>query len=92
MGNDDVNMAPGQSFFRVYPNPTSGIFTLEVDHDRSSEKISVEIYNMKGEKILSSVLSGERKHEFSLSGLPMGLYLVKVNADVLHGSSRIVRQ
>jgi len=92
MGNDEVNMAAGLSFFRVYPNPTSGIFTLELDRDISSEKLSVEIYDMKGEKILSLALPGERKHEFSLSGQPKGLYFLRVSADGLHGSSRIVRQ
>jgi hypothetical protein len=76
----------GLQTFRVYPNPTSGTFTLEMTGDTGSKRTTVEIYTMKGEKIFSAVLTEERKHEFSLSGQPVGLYLIRVNSDGLFGS------
>jgi len=64
--------------FRVYPNPTSGKFTLELEDNLVSEKINVEVFGMTGGKIVSQELQWEKKHEFSLDGRPVGVYFVKV--------------
>ncbi len=66
------------SMFKVYPNPTTGMFTLEISGTDIPEKISVEIYGPRGEKILSQEVSGQKSREFSLSNTPAGLYFVRV--------------
>ena len=58
----------------------------------SSEKTSVSIYNMNGEKIVSLTLTDEMKHEFSLSGRPAGIYLISVNGVKYSGTTRIIKQ
>ena len=67
----------GQPALKIYPNPTNGNFRIELAEVKP-EKIRVEIYGMRGEKVLSDDLAGGRFHELSLSGSPAGLYLVKV--------------
>jgi len=79
------------NFFRIYPNPTTGTFTLTLNGYVPSEKINVEVFNMKGEVISSTEMVDEFKHEFSLAGKPAGLYLVKVISGGQTGSSRIVK-
>lgn len=61
---------------RMYPNPTSGIFVLELIHD--SDDSFVEIYRSSGERILLQKLSGSDLHEFNLSSHAKGLYIVRV--------------
>jgi PKD repeat protein len=78
-------------FFRVYPNPTTGIFTLTFNGYIPSEKINVGIFNMKGEQIISMEFSDEIQHEFSIAGRPAGLYLVRVQSRGQSRSSRIVK-
>jgi hypothetical protein len=89
-GKQDKPVNPN-NFFRVYPNPTTGTFTLALKGYVPSERTSVEIFNMKGEKVLSDEMTDQLKHDFSLSGLPAGLYFIKVSAGELNGSSRIVK-
>ena len=42
-----------QSFFNVYPNPTTGSFTLELSEVSETSVVKVEIYGIYGEKLLN---------------------------------------
>jgi len=90
-GNKMTTVVPERKFFRIYPNPTTGEFTVALNGYVPSERTSVEIYDMKGEKTLSNEIMNEMKHIFSLSGKPAGLYLIRVTSEGRQGSSRIVK-
>jgi hypothetical protein len=77
-GENDPTVSIQTQRFVVYPNPTTGNFTLEQKGDHSREDVKVEIYGMRGERVLTGEMPGERKHEFSISGFAPGLYFVKV--------------
>jgi hypothetical protein len=70
-----------QTYFSIYPNPTTGNFTLVQKGDNQYGNVKVEVYGMRGDKVLSTQMIGEKKHEFVTSTLPTGLYFVKVVAD-----------
>ncbi|MFZ4521638.1 MAG: T9SS type A sorting domain-containing protein [Bacteroidales bacterium] len=80
----------GDAFFKVYPNPTSGNFTLElIGQDRTG--CMVEIYGMRGEKLVSKQLPGGAKHELSLDEKPEGIYIIRVVSEGVAGTSRIIK-
>jgi hypothetical protein len=83
-----VSEKPG---FRVYPNPTNGKFRLELTGKPLAEPVHVEIYGMRGEKVLSEELSGETVHEFSLSDKPAGIYFIKVVAGENMFTSKLIK-
>ncbi len=58
---------------KLYPNPTSGVFTLETT--AGVGKTNIEVYNMIGETILIEQLTGY-KIVFNLEKYPAGLYVV----------------
>jgi len=87
----EMAVKPEKSFFRIYPNPTTGNFTLALDGYVPADKISFDVFNAKGERVISTELYNEMKHEFSLAGNPAGLYLVKVTSGWQSGSSRLVK-
>jgi len=65
----------------VYPNPSSGIFTLEIS---SSENLSIEIRNVIGQVIFSSEeknIDGNLKKQIDLSGQSSGIYFLEVKSD-----------
>jgi peptidoglycan/xylan/chitin deacetylase (PgdA/CDA1 family) len=64
--------------FKVYPNPTTGRFTLEMLEFDTSKPIQVMIYSMLGKSILQTELFGYRLYEFDLSSQSKGLYIVRV--------------
>jgi hypothetical protein len=76
---DGVPTAFG-GLFKVYPNPTTGKFTLELSVSHLSDIVRVEIFGIRGEKILSKEVPAEKYQEFSLTDAPVGLYFVRVYA------------
>lgn len=53
----------------LFPNPAKEVINIEID----SELKSVEIYNIQGQKVLSS-----NQKQINVSGLSNGLYMVRV--------------
>ncbi|MGB4206283.1 MAG: T9SS type A sorting domain-containing protein, partial [Bacteroidales bacterium] len=66
-------------FFRVYPNPTTGIFTLELNSVNASGSVNIEIFNMLGERILYTEQQTNSHYQFDLSGNKAGIYFIRVN-------------
>lgn len=63
--------------FTVFPNPTSGFFSVNTNLDR----FDYYLYNIIGEQILAGNVSPYAKTNFGIDmrGYPKGLYLLKVN-------------
>ena len=68
---------PDTKKLNIYPNPTSGIFTIEGTEAGSNIR-SVEIQSASGVKVLSEKLNNVRAHMFSISGLRPGIYFVNI--------------
>jgi hypothetical protein len=75
----DGALLQGERLFRVYPNPTPGRFTLELFEKPGSEKCRVEVFGLRGERILSEELPGDlTHHQISLEGQLPGMYFIRV--------------
>jgi hypothetical protein len=61
----------------VYPNPSTGIFNIEVN---SAEKTNIEVYDMLGKKIKSFELNNSRS-TLDLTGSPKGMYMLRIISD-----------
>jgi hypothetical protein len=79
-GEEKPPMVAGKTNLKVYPNPTSGNFRVELSGERQIEPVRIEIFGIRGDKVLSEEIFGEMAHEFSLSGYPAGIYFIKVVA------------
>jgi hypothetical protein len=75
------NSPTGNSSPALYPNPTKGSTSISYFLDAPS-RVTIEIYNPLGEKLRTLVDanqdSGNHEQEFDLSGLPSGLYLLRI--------------
>lgn len=80
-GGSESNAANGQASFSIFPNPTSGNFILVQESDKLSGKIMIEIFNLHGEKVISETMIGGKQHDFRFSGMPAGLYFLKIVAE-----------
>jgi hypothetical protein len=80
---------PGR--YKIYPNPTTGLFSLEVKGYVADEMIQVDIFNMQGDKVICRNLPGVQKIEFSLSGKPSGIYLIRVTTLRTSESFRLIK-
>lgn len=82
----------GMLTFRLYPNPTSGRFTVQQVGDQLADEVMVEVYTMLGERILTDQMTGVKKHEFVLPDLPAGIYVVKIQAGETMETVKLIRQ
>ncbi len=79
-------------FFTIYPNPTTGGFSLELRGIDQTDELRVEIYGMLGERVLSTDLSGKRKYDFSLAGVPNGAYFIRVVSGKFTRTGKVLKQ
>jgi hypothetical protein len=64
----------------IYPNPTSGRFTLDI-YSPSEERIKISLEDMN-QKIIyeekEATISGWYKKNYNFAGLSPGIYLLKI--------------
>jgi hypothetical protein len=85
-------------FFNVFPNPGTGLFTLEIlpengTHESplfgdSAQSILVEVYNMQGSRIISHSLNGVTLHTFDISQQLPGIFIIRL----IHGDQTFTQK
>ena len=70
LGVEEHTLAEG---FKVYPNPTSDVLTLDI-----VGKATYIISNVMGQILMSGSINGENQ-QINVSALPNGLYFIRVN-------------
>lgn len=83
---DNINIGAATSVdelaeinFNVYPNPTHGDFT--VSFPNAQENTVVEVLNLNGQVVASSVVNGVQIVEFDATELAAGVYTVRVQSE-----------
>jgi hypothetical protein len=84
---DDI-MRPS---FKIFPNPASVYFTIEVSGWFDDGAYSVEIFTTCGERVFTEELIRDRVHICSIPDLPAGCYIVKVVAGKFVDSIKLIR-
>jgi uncharacterized repeat protein (TIGR03803 family) len=68
--------------FKVYPNPSTGIFTVEINAE-VDEKISLEVYTFSGQLCIrgqAQLNAGENQLQVPLHNFMNGFYLLKIHS------------
>ena len=92
IGTEEVSpQYPETSFFKVFPNPTSGKFNIEMK-DIGSSDILIQIFGIMGEMVFHESGAGFIKKEISLENRPCGIYVILVKKDNKTGIQKIIRQ
>ena len=80
------------AFFKVYPNPTTGKFVLELLEEHLPSKIFVQIYSMTGTMILKEEKTGNRKYEILIHDKQPGIYVISVTNGERSGTAKIIKE
>lgn len=70
----------------IYPNPSSGIFTIEMSND---SKASIEVYDALGKKVKSFEQTGF-KSALDLNNYPKGMYMINIISEGKQISKKII--
>lgn len=79
------------SLFSVYPNPTSGNLTLEMNDNTEFSSIRFEIFNAQGNLILTASEPVAQQYNLSIANQPPGVYLIRVLRDKELGIKKIIK-
>lgn len=74
----------------VFPNPNNGMFTIELESDRS-EIFDLELFTSNGESVVKKSIkhsSGTQQIPFGKTSLANGVYYLQIN----HGANYLSRQ
>ena len=78
-------------FIKVYPNPTTDIVIVELTGTDATAGANVTVYSMQGSLLLKKTLNGESKLQFSLSGRPVGVYMVHVQSGERSEIAKVIK-
>ena len=75
----------------IYPNPTNGIFTIEMN-DVEKDIYTIKITNVLGQKVFatSSLVIGIYKENIDLSAFQKGVYLIEIKNSTATITERII--
>jgi hypothetical protein len=78
----------------VYPNPSNGVFTVEVKSEELRTKSVAEVYNMLGEKVASLPSQGGFNTQIDLSKEASGIYFYRIVSETgnLLGEGKLIKE
>ena len=79
-------------FFKLYPNPTDGMFTLELTTAELEQGITVEVHFILGGRLFIKELPPQRLHTLSLEGQQPGMYIIRVMKGDKVGFERLIKR
>ena len=65
---------------RIFPNPTKGLFVLEVDKAKYPA-MEVQLTDLNGHSVMSRNCSGEDRYIFDVNNLKQGTYSIRIKTD-----------
>lgn len=83
---DAEDQAAGSAFMKIYPNPSNGVFMVELP-SYSGKQVAVEIFDLTGKQIYSGTNRSAYPLQVSMPEHSPGIYLVRLvdGAQVLNG-------
>ena len=83
-GNNDGSSSTydlTDGLFKIYPNPTSDIFTISLEEDLIYKNSNLQLVNMLGQIMLSQNIGNSPKVQVDVSHLTAGMYFAVLNFD-----------
>jgi uncharacterized membrane protein len=81
----DTNSIISEFDFKLYPNPSNGIFSIEMENVK---KYSIEIYSTLGKVVYSK--NDNSESTLNINHLQTGIYLIKITMDSNTKTKRII--
>ena len=85
-----INERELQNNISVYPNPSNGVFTLNVNAPFQDLEMNFTILNQLGEIIYDNISSSSYQQQFDISEYPAGAYTLKIASDKDFATKKII--
>jgi len=79
------------SYISIYPNPTSGKIQLVSNGSKLSNNYNLMVFDMTGKNVYSDIIADHiESNQIDLSGLPKGIYFVRIFDGVITSNRKII--
>ncbi|MEO0471620.1 MAG: T9SS type A sorting domain-containing protein [Bacteroidota bacterium] len=75
--------------FRVFPNPSEGKFTVEVD-PKGNQQTEVSVVSLIGQRVFVQQLESPARIDIDLQNHPKGVYFVQIQSETETLTRRLV--
>jgi hypothetical protein len=86
-----VNETKINTALNVSPNPSNGMYYVNVLDVKNNFELSIEVYNSIGEMVLNTKMQSSKK-EIDLSHQPNGIYIVRIVGAEQSLNQRVIKQ
>ncbi len=73
---------------KIYPNPSNGIFNLELNDEYS--ECNIRIIDLAGRVLYEEGLNKINQHQLNLKGLKQGIYIINLSVDNKQYNERLI--
>lgn len=88
-----IKHQPTASALKLFPNPSNGVFQLELDKGTPASYIQLDVYDTHGTKVYAiRNLEQQSIHEIDLTSLSKGLYTIRIADGAVIYSNRLIIQ
>ncbi|MFK5970583.1 MAG: T9SS type A sorting domain-containing protein [Candidatus Marithrix sp.] len=84
-GNDEIYTFRS----KIYPNPATNNFTIELDKDNNT---IIQLFNISGYLVFEEQYHKIDKQNIDISSLQKGLYVIKVTSSLMQSTTKLVIQ
>ena len=84
-----INSNGLEDIARIYPNPSKGIFYLEVNHQITTG-LNIQVIDLGGKVIYSKNKITKDIEKIDLSGYPKGIYFIKFRSDKYSKTEKLI--
>ena len=77
--NEEVNQYAMEDYTVIAPNPSSGLVKIQTRKVTNEETLSVNVYDMKGQLMLS-LNDINTEQEINMQGYSKGIYIIKISS------------
>ena len=90
---DTESTTTESNLFKVYPNPSSGLFTIDLSNVNFSDA-TINVSDLQGRIIASKLVSSDNKltHNVDLSNVENGVYVMTINSESGTQSVRLIKE
>jgi hypothetical protein len=89
--SDAVNVLTDRSY-SVYPTTFDDYFIIDMIERANSEKITAELFNMEGELVYRTDLSGKISEIIKTPDFASGIYVLKISDDNYSASYKLIKK
>lgn len=84
--------ASREDYFRIAPNPTKGIFSINLTLGNETALVDITVYNLFGAIVYQKQCSPDRQFDVDLSAFSSGAYYVQATTSTKRYAAKVLKQ